>query len=81
MVDLSRREKAEKILEAIPRDRWVSAAEIAAETGIGSIQVSALIKRSLLNVFVERELIRPSRIRRHFYRRLRPMTPKRREKY
>jgi hypothetical protein len=70
MVDLSRREKAEKVLEVIPRDRWVRAAEIAAETGIGSIQVGALIRRNLLNKHVERKLTGSSWSRRYLYRRL-----------
>jgi len=71
MVDLSRREMTEVVLKVIPYDKWVGAAEISAETGIGSIQVGALIKRDLLNVLVERKLTGPSWRGRHLYRRLR----------
>jgi len=67
---LGRREKVEKILEVISCDRWVSAAEIAAETGISSRKVSALISRGLLNVYVERKSTRP-RDSFYLYRRLR----------
>jgi hypothetical protein len=70
---LSRKDKVEKILEAIPYDGWVSAAEIAAETGIDSYRVANLIKRSLLGVDVECKLKRPSERKYHLYRRLRYM--------
>lgn len=63
-------EKTKKILETIPYDRWVSAAEIAAETGISSRKVSALISRDLLNVYVEWRPTLPSGGR-HLYRHLR----------
>ena len=68
-----RGEAVGKILEAIPYDRWVSAAEIAAETGIDSYRVANLIKRSLLGVDVECKLKRPSERKYHLYRRLRYM--------
>ena len=66
----SRSEAAEVILEAIPCDRWVSAPEIAAETGISDRRVSALIRRDLLGAYVERKPIRPDKRERHLYRRL-----------
>jgi len=56
---LGRREKVEKVLEAVPYNRWVSAAEIAAETGIDSHKVGALIGLRLLNVYVKRRPTRP----------------------
>ena len=68
---LTRKEKAEKILEAIPCDRWVSAAEITAETALGSVEVSGLIRRKLLNKQVERKLSGTSGRERYLYRRLR----------
>jgi len=71
-------EAVEKILEAIPCDRWVSAAEIAAETGIDSRKVGALIGLRLLNVYVEWRPTRPSGGGRHLYRRLRYMDTSRR---
>ena len=63
-------EAVEKILEAIPCDRWVSAAEIAAETGISSSRVGALIRRHLLNADVERRPTGPSGCSFYLYRRL-----------
>ncbi len=75
---LGRREKVEKFLEAIPYNRWVSVAEIAAETGIDSRKVGALIGLRLLNVYVERRPTRPSGGERHLYRRLRYMDTSRR---
>jgi hypothetical protein len=68
---LDRREKVEKVLETIPYNRWVSAAEIAAETGIDSRKVGVLIGLRLLNVYVKRRPTRPSGGGRHLYRRLR----------
>jgi hypothetical protein len=62
-------EKTEKVLDAVPYDRWVSAAEISAETGISSREVSALISRDLLNVYVEWRPTWPSGGR-HLYRHL-----------
>jgi hypothetical protein len=75
---LGRREKVEKVLEAIPYNRCVSVAEIAAETGIDSRKVGALIGLRLLNVYVERRPTRPSGGGRHLYRRLRYMDTSRR---
>ena len=63
-------ERVMKILEAIPYDRWVSAAEIAAETGISERRVSALIISDLLIAYVERKPIRPDKRERYLYRRL-----------
>jgi hypothetical protein len=68
---LSRKDKVEKVLEAIPYDRWVSAAEIAAETGIDGRRVGALIRRDLLIAYVEWRPTRPGGSGRHLYRRLR----------
>ena len=50
----SSREAVGKILEAIPYDRWMSAAEIAAVVGISPHVVGALIGPRLLGVYVER---------------------------
>jgi hypothetical protein len=62
---LSRKDKVEKILEAIPYDRWVSAAEIAAETRISDRRIAALIRENLLGADVEQ---RPTgRLGRSFY--------------
>jgi hypothetical protein len=65
---LSRKDKIEKILEAIPYDGWVSAAEIVAETRISDRRIAALIRENLLGADVER---RPSERRFYLYRRLR----------
>jgi hypothetical protein len=67
---LSRKDKVEKILEAIPYDGWVSAAEIAAETGIDSYRVAGVIRRNLLNVYIERKSMGPKGRKYHLYRRL-----------
>ena len=66
----NRGEAAGVILEAIPRDRWVSAAEIAAETGISSRRVAGIIKEKLLDADVERRPTRPSGCLFYLYRRL-----------
>jgi len=66
----SREEAAEKILEAIPRDRWVSAAEIASKTGISSRRVAGIIRMNLLGADVERRSKRPSGSLFYLYRRL-----------
>ena len=58
------------ILEAIPCDGWVSAAEIAAETGIGSYRVAGVIRRNLLNVYIERKSMGPKGRKYQLYRRL-----------
>jgi len=63
-------EAVEKILEAIPCDRWVSAAEIAAETGIGIQKVVNLIGRDFLNADVERRLQQLGWYKCYLYRRL-----------
>jgi DNA-binding MarR family transcriptional regulator len=63
-------ERVMKILEAIPYDGWVSAAEIAAETGISERRVSALIVSDLLGAYVERKPIRLDKRERYLYRRL-----------
>ena len=69
MVDLSRMEKAEKILEAIPRDRWVSALEIAAVVNLTPNKVGGVIRSSLIIAHVERKPV--SHMQRHYlYRRL-----------
>jgi len=66
----SRGEAVGRILEAVPCDRWVSAAEIAAVVGISSHLVSALISFSLLDTNVERMPTRPSGCCVYLYRRL-----------
>lgn len=61
---------AERILDAIPYDGWVSAAEIAAQVGASSRTVAMLIRQRLLHMYVER---RPGFLERpgcYLYRRL-----------
>jgi hypothetical protein len=60
----------EVILEVIPYDVWVSAAEIAAETGISSYKVAGTIRSVLLGADVERRPMRPSGCCFYLYRRL-----------
>ena len=74
----SREEVVEKVLEAIPRDRWVSAAEIAAETGISSRRVAGIIRINLLGADVEWRATRPSSCSFHLYRRFRYVDASRR---
>jgi hypothetical protein len=74
----SREEAAERILEAIPRDRWVSAAEIAAVVGISSHLVGALIGFRLLGADVERRPKWRSGSSFYLYRRLRRVDASRR---
>ena len=71
MVDLSRRKTIEKVLEAIPYDQWVSAAEIATVVGISPHVVGALIGPCLLGVYVERRRVSPRIGWKYSYRRLR----------
>ena len=61
---------ARQILAAIPANRWVTAAEIAAETRISSQTVNDLINHQLLHEYVERRLERPHGVSRYLYRRL-----------
>jgi len=61
---------AKQILAAIPANRWVTAAEIAAETRISSQTVNDLINDQLLPEYVERRLERPPGVSRYLYRRL-----------
>ncbi len=67
----SRGEAVGRILEAVPCDRWVSAAEIAAVVGVSSHLVGALIGSSLLDTDVERRPTRSSGCSPYLYRRLR----------
>ena len=62
---------AERILDAIPYDKWVTSAEVATETGISSHRVGALIGQRLLAVYVERrqEL---HKSKHYLYRRIAP---------
>lgn len=71
-------EVAEVILEVIPYDEWVSAAEIASETGINSYKVAGTIRSGLLGADVERRPTRPSGCCVYLYRRLRHVDATRR---
>lgn len=59
-----------RILEAIPYDGWVSAAEIAAMVGVSSEKVGHIIAQRLLHEYVERGALHPSRPVPFVYRRL-----------
>lgn len=65
--------KARRVLEAIPRDAWLTAGEIGARIGMHAMSVAMIIRNRLLWAFVDR---RPAqRKRRHVrweYRRLTP---------
>ena len=74
----SRGEAAEVILEAISCDRWLSAAEIAAETEMSSLKVAHIIRRSLLGVDVERRPTGRLGRKLYLYRRLRRVDASRR---
>jgi hypothetical protein len=74
----SREEVVEKVLEAIPRDRWVSAAEIAAVAGVSPHEVGALISIHLLGADVERRPTRSPWSSSYLYRRLRYVDASRR---
>ena len=74
----SRGEAVEMILEAIPRDRWVSAAEIAAVAGVSPHEVGALISIHLLGADVERRPTRSPWSSSYLYRRLRYVDASRR---
>ena len=50
--------RAERILEALSRDRWMRAGEIARRVGLSAQRVARVIKSELLYVYVER---RPAR--------------------
>ena len=63
-------ERIERVLRVIPHDRWVSAAEIAAETGISSHKVSGIIREHLLIAYVEWKHTRMYYRGRKLYRRL-----------
>ena len=65
-----RRSLAERILDAIPYDKWVTSAEVAAETGISSRRVGALIGQHLLTVDVERRPSKRWKGGHYLYRRL-----------
>ena len=60
---------AERILEQIPCDRWVSAREIAEALGITSHAVGATISQQLFGIHVERRPRRPWGTRPYEYRR------------
>lgn len=61
--------KALSVLEAIPRDGWATAGEIAARLGVTAMSVAMIIRYRLLGPFVTRRL-RPSRKLKWEYRRL-----------
>jgi len=65
--------KAWRVLEAIPRDAWLTAGEIGAKIGMHAMSVAMIIWSRLLWAFVDR---RPAqRERKHVrweYRRLTP---------
>jgi len=70
--------RVESVLKVIPYDRWVDAAEIAAETGLSSHKVSGIIRRYLLFAYVEgkhRRVYRGSKL----YRRLRLIEEERKQ--
>jgi len=61
--------KEEEILKVIPRDRWVTAREIAARLGVSAHRVGCLIAHRLTNL-VETRRFRPGwRGARNLYRR------------
>ena len=64
-------ERVRRVLDAIPYDSWVSAAEVAAETGISSSRVGALISKELFPVSVERKKRKLSERGSYLYRRIR----------
>ncbi len=74
----SREEVVKKVLEAIPLDRWVSAAEIAAVAGVSPHEVGALISIHLLGADVERRPTRSPWSSSYLYRRLRRVDASRR---
>jgi len=51
---MSRLSKPERILREIPKDEWISAADIGKKIGLTPHTVGALIGIHLLNRFVER---------------------------
>ncbi len=53
---MNRLSKPERILREIPRDEWITAADIGKKTGLTSHTVGALIGLYLLNKFVERRV-------------------------
>jgi len=63
-------QEVKRILEAIPHDKWVSAADISIETGIESHRIGALITKNLTNVYVELKPMKLSWRGAHLYRRL-----------
>jgi len=48
--------KPERILREIPKDEWISAADIGKKIGLSSRSVGSLIGIYLLNKFVERRI-------------------------
>ena len=55
--------KAERILRALSRDRWMRAGEIAKRVGLAAQAVALIIKNELLYVYVERRPARGQRWR------------------
>jgi len=61
---------AERILEAIPIDRWVTTAEIAAQVGVSAHEVAGLIRYRIPHASVERRRERSRTSSHYIYRRL-----------
>ena len=55
--------RAERILEALSRDRWMRAGEIAKRVGLAAQAVALIIKNELLYAYVERRPARGQRWR------------------
>ena len=58
------------ILNSIPYDEWVIASDLAKKLDLGSSAVARIISRELLNVSVERKIIKNKRVNVYVYRRL-----------
>ena len=61
---------AERILDAIPTDGWVSAADVADQVGASPHRVALVINSRLLYKYVERRPRSPKRLGLWLYRRL-----------
>lgn len=66
----SSRKAVQRILEAIPYNKWVSAAEISTVVGVSPHVVGALIGSHLLSMYVERRRMEPRIGWTYCYRRL-----------
>ena len=66
-----------RILDAIPYDGWVSAAEIATRVGSSSRTVAHIIRHHLLHVYVERKPMSHGTGKHYIYRALSCASPRR----